>query len=336
MNENQTNNNKPDEQTLDALKLRADVARQRLGRSINELSERLNPGEVTSGLVEWFQSSVSSIDTRALRDKSVSAGQTVARKASDNPVPLALLSLAVGSFFLPSKVKKPRANRQREAHEFDSDSGFVTAAEEDFESMKVRSGSSQRRIVTPAEASLDEQAENLEDYPDPWAHRHGMQSHGNGTSNGNGRTSAAKEKLSDAASAAGDRLKAVGSAANEKRKAAKETLSQAGSQLRENSSRAAEAAKRELGERPQMMAAAAFSLGIIGAMLLPRTRKEDKAFGEQAEQVRSKMTEAAEGMKKKAAEKLEEKDLHLEGLKERTKNSIDKGADKVKAKAENV
>ncbi|MFP4269113.1 MAG: DUF3618 domain-containing protein [Alphaproteobacteria bacterium] len=263
--------------TVDTLELEAAANRERLQHTLDELRDRLSPGQLMNDTLTSLQQSNAPSNLRAFADK-------FGRAARDNPMPVALMGFSAVWLAMSSR----NGRHQEEGWSGGEERGVgsrMGLAEPQFSTPghddNGRAGDvydlSEDRIAS-AETAADSLERQEGESESAFAHRR-------------------------------DRLRArvlrlrerSGESAEELRHRIQEAVQSARASVRRGSVRAGREGRRAYAgasrlfeEQPLLAAAAGVSIGALLAAMLPRTRVEDERLGPQTEAWRREAEERAQ------------------------------------------
>ncbi|MDP0491924.1 MAG: DUF3618 domain-containing protein [Verrucomicrobiota bacterium JB023] len=144
-------------------------------------------------------------------------------------------------------------------------------------------------------------------------------------------TETTKDAMSTTSQRVGDATDRASSRVNEWGETAKmktqELHSSGVSLAKDASSKTNEGFQKACREHPLAVCAGAMATGLLAGLLLPRSEREDRAFGEQADQVRREIANESHALVKKAGQKMRDARMHPAGLEERAENAVNETAD---------
>lgn len=92
--------------------------RERMDRTVDALSQKLDPNHCIENAGDWVQDKIESVDTDAMRRSAARVGRKTGSIIQEHPLPVALGALALASLFLP----RPSLNRRRNSAASDDES----------------------------------------------------------------------------------------------------------------------------------------------------------------------------------------------------------------------
>jgi hypothetical protein len=270
-----------------------------MDRTLDELTERLRPGNLLDSVVGYFSgnatpsaSAGSGRSDEAVREAALSAGSALATRMRNHPLPTALIGaglawLALGPDRTPQRAAHYARDRYRrsriDADEPETHGGSYVDARTGEPYDHDTYGKGHVRTEDDGDRAF---FGRVGDYVSDKAHAAG---------------DAAKDAFSSArqsATDAGSRF--AGSASDSARRAHESARRQGRSALREARQRAGSgyAYSRDrfdgaLKEHPLAVGVAALAAGVLAGLAVPRTRVEDESFGVRSRQAKDAAADAA-------------------------------------------
>jgi ElaB/YqjD/DUF883 family membrane-anchored ribosome-binding protein len=288
------------------LEREAEQTRSQLAQTLDELRERITPGQLVDQAVDYAKDSGGGLFVRNL-----------GRQATDNPLPVALIGAGVAWLMLSNGRRSSNAASINRAAET-----AIDRARQSMTDVSVRLGESSQQAGSQAREFGNETSERLSD----WA------------SDTTGRVTDARDRFREMASSARSR-------AEQSAQEARSRASQVASSLSENAastydtakSRAADAYETAAGRtrqaasqmsntvsglgqwtagatrdllqfcksQPLVLAGIGMALGAIVGALIPPTETEDQLMGETSDQLKDQAREAANDEYEKAKDVVE-------------------------------
>lgn len=325
----------------DALEHEIRQTRNRMDETLDQISDKIDPRPYVDEAVDWVKSKTENIDSEAIKHSVAEAGQKTGQVVKENPLPLILGGLAIASAFLPSDLFR-RKSKSAEA--------ATPRPQPRPETSTLPQPTGPQPLGTPMARQLPGgkvMAQQL---------HHQQHHNGNSQHNGNGNGSSLKQKAQGLASEATDQWNAATESVSDSAHQAKQKVTgatekaqqsiqhashQAADSIRHaaqsTASTASELSRKTRDrfdsgrrEHPLALCAGALAAGVVTALLLPRTRKEDEMCGEEAAQFRQELKSKGETMLDQGKQTLAENDLDVEGLKHRAEDAIDQAGDSAK------
>jgi gas vesicle protein len=276
--------------------------RGRMGGTMDKLADKANPSDILDGVYQWGRRKMDNFDTHAPADSVKSAAHEAGRLMKENPLPVALGLAAIGSAFIPHG---------------DEDSDEAESGK--FAEMKHRAG------------------EKASDYRHRAADKAGR------------LRNRVSEKTSHLHDQVTDRTSHLQNKASQKADHLKETTSEHAHNVADHVSETADHVSEkasELGDKvtgkfrrtkegnPMALCAGALVSGLVVGLLLPKSRQEEKLYGDAANRAKRKLADKGRTMADEAKAKLSEKRLDRQGLAERSEEAIDSYGDQVESSIE--
>lgn len=96
--------------TTDALESDIKSTRERMDKTLDTISSKLNPERHIENAGDWVKNKIDSVDTDSMRDSAKHLGKKTGNIVRDHPLPVAFGALAIASMF----VRKPTYDRKIE------------------------------------------------------------------------------------------------------------------------------------------------------------------------------------------------------------------------------
>ena len=337
----------PESASPEELETGIENTRHRMDETLEKISDKLDPRPYVDEAVDWVRRTGDSIDTESIKESISEAGRKTGEFARENPLPLIFGGLAIASAFLPAHLFQ-RGRKQEDATE-DRAAAF-SDREDDTSGHPYRY--QPHPLATPTARQLPGgkvMAQRHHDRPGPTQQRNG-----NGKENGTSLKESTRAFSKSAAEKWNDASDSVASGTRKARETIEGATEQAQEKLHEASHRAARSlrqAARSTGEtageisrktrdrlekgrqdHPLALGAGALAAGLVAALLVPRTRQEDRMCGEEATQFRKELRTKGETMLDDSKQALADNDLDPQGLRERAENAIESAGEKARKK----
>jgi len=118
--------------SVDAIEGEIHSTRERMDKTVDALSQKLNPDRYIENAGDWVQGQIESVDTDSMKRSAARIGRKTGGVIQEHPLPIALGALALASIFLP----KPSLNRRRDSAQSrengTEESVGLTASEEKY------------------------------------------------------------------------------------------------------------------------------------------------------------------------------------------------------------
>ena len=327
----------------DALEHEIRQTRSRMDKTLEQISDKIDPRPYVDEAVDWVKAKTEDIDPEAIKHSVAEAGHKTGQVVKENPLPLILGGLAIASAFLPSDLFRRKSKD-------DETATTQPQSRPQPHSPPQPAGPGPQPLGTPMARQLPAGKVMTKQL------HHQQQSNGVSQQNGNGSSSTLRQKARDLASGATDQWNATTESVSESAQQAKQKVTEATGKAQQSiqhaSHQAADSIRHaaqsttstasELGRRtrdrfdqgrrehPLALCAGALAAGVVTALLLPRTRREDEMCGEEASQFRQELKTKGETMLDQGKQTLAENELDVEGLKHRAEDAIDQAGDSAK------
>ncbi len=332
--------NEPEASEPGAIESRIEQTRHRMDDTIEKISDKLDPRPYVDEAVDWVKQRGDSIDTDAIRDSISEAGHKTGEVIRENPLPLILGGLAIASAFLPSDLFRRR--KHSPAPERASRTRPRPQSHEEIE---------QRHQPTPLATPTARQLPGGKVMAQRHHHRPGPSQEDNNGSTLREKTRAfsagAAEKWNEASDAvsthahqAGEKLASATEHTQERLREASHQTADSLRQAAHSTSRTAQNLGRKTRDRldtgrrehPLALCAGALAAGLVVALLIPRTRRENDLCGEEAEHFREELKSKGETMLDKSKQALADNDLDIEGLQSRAEDALESASETAREK----
>ena len=284
-----------------------DRTRSRMDRTVEDLADRLRPSNIVSDLLDWFASDDGTRTDAPKSDKVRKVARRAGRSAwdvvRDNPMPSALIAGGIAWMFLKGRDDDDEVHSQmdwrgyRQPGPYGDEAGYDAPYYGEYgyqeRSRRGEMAEKARNVASGAMESAKHAAS--------WV----------------------SEKAGEAAGAVGEAVSSLGQTAGER---SREVTGSAGHAMSEAASRSWEAARhgmsrtayrgrdlsrsatqgtrkglaysrdrmdRGIEEYPLAMAAASLAAGVLAGLAVPRTRREDRLFGEYAHDLKHRASDTA-------------------------------------------
>lgn len=249
-----------EQRSSEALESDIQSTRDRMDKTLDTLSTKLNPERYIEGAGNWMKDKIDGVDTDSFKDTAKHVGKKTGNIVRDHPLPVALGALTIASLFM----------RRSDDYDRKIDDPYIPAHP---------NATGPTGTLNP---TLDPDVKQLPEHSD------------NGKSSGRAAETAhaVKSGLSTAAHRTGDRF------------------------------------SRGKEEYPAAMCLGAMALGFLAAFALPRTRRENEAYGESADEFKHDVAERSRRLVDETKENLHDKKDELLG---RTKEKAEEALEETKA-----
>lgn len=267
-----------------------EVTKSRLDQTVDELAGKLDPREHMHTFIDWMKDQVASADPEVIKDY----GSKAAGYAKENPVPFALGALTLASLFMPRPKLSGRSSNT--------------------------TGRSEAFMTHPTASPYEQRASDWEDTL--------------------GTAQQSDSKVDQLKDSAGETWNQMKDSIVERKDRVENSVSRGLSRTGETVQSAAETARvraseiadqtkerveRGKDEYPVCMGVGAFALGLLAAITMPRTRRENDLMGETSDQTINQVVQGAK-------DKLRDEELTLDQLQEKTDAAIEDAAERVEEK----
>jgi ElaB/YqjD/DUF883 family membrane-anchored ribosome-binding protein len=249
------------------LEQEAEQTRAQLARTLDELRERITPGQLVDQAVDYAKDSGGGVFVRNLGNQMTA-----------NPLPVALIGAGVAWLMLSNGTRSARSSRVKE--------GAIDRARRAAIDTAARMADTAPGAASQVAGEVGAAAEGAAS---------AYQSATSSASEANGRlsdsasraASAAYGQFSDTASDAYDRLSDTASRATS-------TMSETASSFGERTAAASRDMLQFCKTQPLMLAGIGMALGAILGALIPPTETEDRLMGESRDQLKDRARDVAE------------------------------------------
>ena len=232
--------------------------RGRMDATLDELGDRLTARSIVNSALDWWETRTGGADSNA-RSKAKDAYRSVARQVKDHPMPALLIGAGIAWIIVDAAAAddeagpsdypgSDRERRYRASLRGTTATGLVQAFGEGDAGAESESG-----------PGLGEKAADI--------------------------AAQAKDAVSDAADAVRNKMSGLGDAAHGALEQSRSVSRSVGRSLQSGYRTGADQIEDAMAEYPLAVGIGFAALGALTGLLLPRSRREDRMFGEQSDEL---------------------------------------------------
>lgn len=291
--------------------------RRRMDGRLDTIADRLSPSALGENLISTVTRAIDSIDLDEIAAKISDAGASAADAIRRRPLPFALGVLALAAVFVPARKRHDESDDGDTTDEGigGPSSGWDTHYNPGTQMAASPSHPHGPSTLVSRGDELERSSAGTEEDSDPTE----------GSAADSDDSDTFVDRLKERAAEAGQKVSEVADTGKERVVHASEKTAAWAKDTGRQASRAIRRGKRKVSDRfesgrencPEALAFGALAVGLVGALLLPRTRAEDDLCGDSADQLKRKAKSAGKDY-------LNDHQLDRDGIQNRTEEAIER------------